>query len=156
DMLPAGTTETSYARVFRHNLPARDARYVMLFMVNNQSNRRDVGWGWSKDGRTWTFAQQPLIRHSDVGANNISGAHLLPRGNSTYVVYHTGKETGGNMLITEVGNDFSRRNHLGLFYDSSNAAPENGRAAAPSFGTDRGVPYMVYEAGERLKGSICV
>ncbi|MFE9048719.1 hypothetical protein [Streptomyces rubiginosohelvolus] len=156
DMLPAGTSETSYARVFRHNLPARDARYVMLFMVNNQSNRRDVGWGWSKDGRNWTFAQQPLIRHSDVGANNISGAHLLTRNNATYVVYHTGKDTGGNMLITEVGNDFSRRNHLGLFYDSSNAAPENGRAAAPSFGTDRGVPYMVYEAGERLKGSICV
>ncbi|CAM5419758.1 hypothetical protein SBADM41S_04467 [Streptomyces badius] len=50
----------------------------------------------------------------------------------------------------------ARRNHLGLFYESSDAAPENGRAAAPSFGTDRGVPYMVYEAGERLKGSICV
>ncbi|NUV38629.1 hypothetical protein G6W58_31795, partial [Streptomyces sp. KAI-27] len=102
------------------------------------------------------FAQQPLIRHSDVGVNNLSGPHLLTRGGSAYVVYHTGKENGGNMLISEVGNDFSRRDHLGVFYDSGSAAPENGRAASPSFGTDRGVPYMVYEAGERLAGSLAV
>lgn len=59
-------------------------------------------------------------------------------------------------MITEVGTDFSRRNHLGVFYDSHSTAPENGRAAAPSFGTEHGVPYMVYEAGERLAGSIAV
>ena len=29
-------------------------------------------------------------------------------------------------------------------------------AAAPSFGTDGGVPYMIYEAGERLAGAIAV
>ncbi|MFD3483180.1 hypothetical protein [Streptomyces sp. NPDC058665] len=156
DMMPAGTNETSYARVFQHELPSRGAHYVMLFMLNNQSNRRDIGWGWSADGRNWTFAQTPLIRHSDVGVNNISGPHLLSRNGSSYVVYHTDKEHGGNLLITEVGNDFSRRNHLGLFYDSANTAPDNGRSAAPSFGTDRGVPYMVYEAGERLQGSIAV
>ncbi|MFE5890163.1 hypothetical protein [Streptomyces sp. NPDC056468] len=33
---------------------------------------------------------------------------------------------------------------------------ENGRAAAPSFGTDGGVPYMLIEAGERLAGAIAV
>lgn len=156
DMLPAGTSETSYARVFRHDLPARGARYVMLFMINNQSNHRDIAWGWSKDGRDWTFAQQPLIRHSDVGVNNLSGPHLLTRGGSTFVAYHTGKENGGNILISEVGNDFSSRDHLGVLYDSGSAAPENGRAASPSFGTDRGVPYLVYEAGDRLGGSIAV
>src|SRR5690349_14120005 len=40
---PAGTTETSYARVFRHDLPSRGARYVMVFMINNSTNRRDIG-----------------------------------------------------------------------------------------------------------------
>ncbi|TXL89875.1 hypothetical protein [Streptomyces sp. IB2014 016-6] len=155
-MMPAGSTETSYARVFAHELPSRGAHYVMLFMLNNKSNHRDIAWGWSGDGRNWTFDQTPLVRHSDVGANNIGGPHLLSRDGSTYVVYNTSKENGGNLLITEVGNDFSRRNHLGLFYDSANTPPDNGRSAAPSFGTDRGVPYMVYEAGERLQGSIAV
>ncbi|MBC9712688.1 hypothetical protein H9Y04_08880 [Streptomyces sp. TRM66268-LWL] len=155
-MLPAGTTEASYARVFRHDLPSRGARYVMVFMRNDTTNHRDIGWGWSADGRDWQFAAEPLIDHADVGAVNVSGAHLLWRNGSTYVVYHTDKASGGNILITEVGNDFSRRNHLGVFYDSSSAAPESGRAAAPCFGTDGGVPYMIYEAGDRLAGSIAL
>lgn len=155
-MLPAGSREASYARVFRHDLPSRGAKYVMLFMWNQADNHRDVGWGWSADGRNWTFSQQPLIDHAAVGAVNVSGPHLLTRGGSAYVVYHTDKGSGGDIKITEVGMDFSRRNHLGVFYNSGTAAPENGRAAAPSFGTDGGVPYMIYEAGERLSGAIAV
>ncbi|GAA3850415.1 hypothetical protein [Streptomyces sedi] len=156
-MLPEGSSEASYARVFRHDLPARDnARYVMLFMINNASNHRDIGWGWSRDGREWTFSQEPLIRHTDVGVNDISGPHLLTRNGSAYVVYHSDKASGGRMFLTEVGNDFSLRNHLGVFHTPLSGAPDNGRSAAPSFGTDRGVSYMVYEAGERLSGSIAV
>ncbi|MFF1926214.1 hypothetical protein ACFVW8_37315 [Streptomyces sp. NPDC058221] len=155
-MMPAGTTETSYARVFRHDLPSHGARYVMVFMINNTTDHRDIGWGWSADGRTWTFSQTPLVRHDEVGAVNIGGPHLLYRNGSTYVVYNSNKENGGNLLITEVGNDFSRRDHLGVFYTSTASAPENGRAAAPSFGTDGGVPYMIYEAGERLSGVIAM
>ncbi|EGX55981.1 secreted protein [Streptomyces zinciresistens K42] len=155
-MMPAGTSETSYARVFRHDLPARGARYVMLFMMNNAGNRRAICWGWSADARNWTFDQAPLVRPSDVGAVNVGGPHLLTRGGSAYVVYNTDKGSGGNLMITEVGTDFSRRDHLGVFYDSRTTAPENGRAASPSFGTDGGVPYMVYEAGERLSGAIAV
>ncbi|CAM5495335.1 hypothetical protein SVIOM342S_01808 [Streptomyces violaceorubidus] len=100
--------------------------------------------------------QEPLVRHGDVGAVNVGGPHLLHRNNSTYVVYNKDKESGGDLMITEVGNDFSRRDHLGVFYNSRASAPENGRAASPSFGTDHGVPYMIYEAGERLAGSIAM
>ncbi|MYW62601.1 hypothetical protein GTY65_00685 [Streptomyces sp. SID8379] len=155
-MLPAGATETSYARVFRHDLPARGAKYVIVFMRNNTTNHRDICWGWSPDGRTWEVDPKPLIDHAAVGAVNVGGPHLLSRDGTTYVVYNTDKESGGNILITEVGNDFSRRDHLGVFYDSRSTAPENGRAASPSFGTDGGVPYMVFEAGERLSGAIAV
>ncbi|MFF3751847.1 hypothetical protein ACFYYH_15530 [Streptomyces sp. NPDC002018] len=155
-MLPAGTTETSYARVFAHELPAKKAHFVMVYMLNNTTNHRDIGWGWSPDGRQWTFDQRPLISHTDVGAVNIGGPHLLTRGGSAYVVYNKDKESGGDLMITEVGNDFTRRDHLGPFYNSSAGAPDNGRSAAPSFGTQDGVPYMVYESGERLKGSIAV
>ncbi|MEU0127164.1 MULTISPECIES: hypothetical protein [unclassified Streptomyces] len=155
-MMPAGTTETSYARVFRHDLPSRGARYVMLFMLNNTTNHRDIGWGWSADGRNWTFDQKPLVKHSDVGAVNVGGPHLLTRGDSAYVVYNKDKGSGGDLLITEVGKDFSRRNHLGVFHDSMTGSPDNGRTAAPSFGTENGVPYMIYEAGERLQGAIAM
>lgn len=155
-MLPEGATEASYARVFRHDLPARGARYVMVFMRNTEADHRDICWGWSADGRDWEFAAEPLIDHAAVGAVNLSGPHLLSRAGSTYVVYHTDRESGGNLLITEVGDDFSRRDHLGVFYESQDAAPENGRAAAPSFGTDGGVPYMIYEAGDRLSGVIAL
>jgi hypothetical protein len=155
-MLPAGTTETSYARVFPYDLPARGAHYVMVFMRNDTTDHRDIAWGWSADGRDWEFDPEPLIDHAEVGAADVSGAHLLEQDGSTYVVYHTDKGSGGNILITEVGADFTRRDHLGVFYDSQSAAPENGRAAAPSFGTDGGVPYMIYEAGERLSGVIAV
>ncbi|MEV0087459.1 twin-arginine translocation signal domain-containing protein [Saccharopolyspora sp. NPDC050642] len=155
-MMPAGTTETSYARVFRHHLPSRGARYVMVFMRNTTANHRDICWGWSPEGRNWTFDHEPLIDHAEVGAVNVGGPHLLHKNGTTYVVYNSDKESGGNILITEVGNDFSRRDHLGVFYDSRSTAPENGRAAAPAFGTDRGVPYMIYEAGERLSGVIAM
>ncbi|AXK32560.1 hypothetical protein DVA86_07760 [Streptomyces armeniacus] len=150
-----GATETSYARAFKHRLPARGAHYVMTFMVN-RNGHRDIGWGWSADGRDWTFPEEPLVRHSDVGAVNISGGHLLHRNGSTYVVYHTDKESGGNILITELGNDFSKRKHLGVFHKPMQGAPDNGRAAAPTFGTDRGKEYMIYEAGDRLGGRIAV
>ncbi|WP_413796969.1 hypothetical protein [Streptomyces iranensis] len=155
-MMPSGTTETSYARVFRHELPSRRAHYVMLFMLNNTTNHRDICWGWSADGRNWTFDQTPLVRHSDVGAVNVGGPHLLTHNGSAYVVYNKDKESGGDLMITEVGADFSLRRHLGVFYNSRSGPPENGRSAAPSFGTDHGVPYMIFEAGERLQGSIAV
>ncbi|OZM70216.1 hypothetical protein CFN78_26205 [Amycolatopsis antarctica] len=153
---PEGTTETSYARVFRHDLPSKNARYVMVFMVNNSTDHRDIGWGWSADGRNWTFAQEPLINHAEVGAANVGGPHLLWRNGSTYVVYNTNIEAGGNLLITEVGNDFSRREHLGIFHRPLAGAPDRGRCAAPSFGTENGREYMIYEAGARLEGSIAI
>ncbi len=66
-MLPAGTTEASYARVFRHDLPSKGARYVMVFMINTTANRRSIGWGWSPEGRNWTFSQTPLITPQELG-----------------------------------------------------------------------------------------
>ena len=52
--------------------------------------------------------------------------------------------------------DFSLRRHLGVFYESSSGTPDNGRSASPSFGNENGVPYMIYESGERLSGTIAL
>jgi len=155
-MLPAGTTETSYARVFEQDLPTHGAKYVMVFMINNTTNRRTIGWGWSADARNWTFAKQPLIRPEDVGARDIGAPTVAQRNGSTYVIYHENREVGGNMLITDVGNDFSKRNHLDVFHTPLAGAPDNGRCASPSFGTMDGKDYMFYEAGERLAGTVAI
>ncbi|MFD6100905.1 hypothetical protein ACFWF4_31685, partial [Nocardiopsis flavescens] len=151
-MVP-GTTEASYARVFEHRLADRGARYVMVFMRNGTNNHRDIGWGWSADGITFDFARDPLIRHSDVGVSDISSPHLVLRGGRTLVVYHT---SAGDIRATDVGADFSRREHLGTVHTPMAGPPDSGRSAAPSFGSDGGVQYMFYEAGHRLGATIAI
>ena len=152
-MLPAGTAETSYARVFKHPIASRGSRYVMVFMINTTANHRSIGWGWSADGRAWTFDQQPLISFSAIGVQNLSGPHVLERDGRAFVVDHTDE---GVIRITEVGQDFSRRDHLGIFHRPLTTFPDNGRTAAPTFGTDAGVSYMLYEAGDPLGGNIAI
>jgi hypothetical protein len=147
-----GTSETSYARVFEHQIPGLGNKYVMLFM-GNQGGTRRIFWGWSGDGKSWQYNTTPLVWPSDAGQSQISAPHLLKRNNTCYVVYHG---DGGDMHLTEVGNSFDRKVYLGVFHHSLAGAPDNGRAAAPSFGTDGGVAYMFYEAGQRGASTIAV
>lgn len=81
---------------------------------------------------------------------------MVERNGSTYVIYHTNIEAGGMLRITEVGPNFDRRNHLGVFHRPLAGPPDSGRCAAPAFGTDGGVEYMIYEAGSRTAGSIAI
>ncbi|MCE0540680.1 hypothetical protein LWF15_34825 [Kineosporia rhizophila] len=147
-----GSSEASYARVFEHTVAGKNNKYVMLFMVNISGVRR-ICWGWSGDGRTWTHSPTPLINPEPDGEPNVSGPHLLKRNGTAYVVYHG---SSGNMYITDVGPNFDRETHLGVFHTPLATIPDRGRSAAPSFGTDRGVSYMFYEAGDRLNATIAV
>ena len=61
-----------------------------------------------------------------------------------------------DMFLTEVGNNFDKEVHLGVFHSALTGAPDNNRSAAPSFGTDGGVQYMFYEAGQRSGTKIAV
>ncbi|GAA2342994.1 hypothetical protein [Dactylosporangium salmoneum] len=150
-MVP-GTTETSYARVFEHKIAGLGNTHVMLFMGVTGGTRK-IFWGWSPDAKSWQFDPTPLVTPGADGQTDISGPHLLSRNGTTYVVYHG---NGGNMYLTEVGNNFDREVHLGVFHTALSGAPDNGRSAAPSFGTDGGVEYMFYEAGARLSATIAV
>jgi hypothetical protein len=150
-MVP-GTTETSYARVFQHAIAGLGNTYVMLFMGVTGGTRK-IFWGWSADGKSWQFDPTPLVTPGPDGQVDIAAPHLLTRNGTAYVVYHG---NGGNMLLTEVGNNFDREVHLGVFHHALTGAPDNGRSAAPSFGTDGGVAYMFYEAGPRLSATIAV
>jgi hypothetical protein len=146
------STETSYARVFEHSVAGKSNKYVMLFMgvVNGA---RSIYWGWSADGKAWSFSPGPLVSPGPDQQTDISGPSLLARNGSAYVVYHG---NSGNMYITEVGTNFDRQNHLGVFHRPLSGAPDSGRSAAPSFGSDGGVNYMFYEAGPRLSATIAV
>jgi len=147
--LVPGTSETSYARVFPHVLPGRNNRYVMLFMGVRTGRR--IFYGWSPNGwDQWQFAPNPLI-NQPAGLSDIAAPHLLYRNNTTYCVYHG---SDGRMHLTEVGNNFDRQTYLGVFHTP--IASDNGRTAAPSFGTDAGVSYMFYEAGGRLNARIAI
>ncbi|GAA1661654.1 hypothetical protein [Catellatospora bangladeshensis] len=147
-----GSTETSYARVFEHAVPGLGNKYVMVFMGVTNGTRK-IFWGWSADGKTFSFDPTPLVTPGPDGQTDIAAPHLLKRNNTTYVVYHG---NGGDMFLTEVGNSFDREVHLGVFHPAMDAWPDRGRAAAASFGTDGGVQYMFYEAGPRLDGTIAV
>jgi hypothetical protein len=147
-----GTSEVSYARVFEHQITGKSNKYVMLFM-GNQGGTRRIFYGWSSDGKSWQYSTTPLLWPSDDGQAQISAPHLLKRNNSCYVVYHG---DSGDMYITEVGNGFNLSNHLGVFHSALSGGPDNGRSAAPSFGSDGGVQYMFYEAGQRSSSTIAV
>lgn len=148
--LVPGTSETSYARVFEHALPGRNNKYVMTFM--GLRNGRRIFYGWSPNGWDgWQFSATPLVNPEPDGVTDISGATLVKRNGTTYVAYHG---NDGRMRITEVGNAFDRETHLGVFH--SPIPSDNGRVAAPSFGTQDGVEYMFYEAGPRLNARICI
>lgn len=148
--LVSGTSETSYARVFEHTLPGRNNKYVMIFM-GVRSGRR-IFYGWSPNGwGNWQFSSTPLVNPEPDGLTDISGPTLVKRNGTTYVAYHG---NDGRMRITEVGNEFNRENHLGVFH--SPIAADEGRVASPSFGTENGAEYMFYEAGPRLSARICI
>lgn len=140
-----GISEASYTRVFRYTMPAKGNVWTMLLMGNNGGTRK-IYLAWSNDARTWTTQAGPLISPDASEQGQLSGPHYFPWNGKHYVVYHA---ASGNMHIAEVGPDFTLETHLGVFYDSSSAAPDNGRAAAPSFYTLGSVIYMFYEAGLR-------
>jgi hypothetical protein len=153
-MIP-NSTETSYARVFEQSVPGKNNKYVMVFMAvtSTKPGTRKIFWGWSPNGwDQWQFQPTPLVTPTlDDGAVDIAGPAILRRNGTTYVVYNANT---GNMYLTEVGNNFDRQNHLGVFHRP--IPSDNGRVASPSFGSENGVEYMIYDAGPRLHTRLCI
>jgi Fe-S cluster biosynthesis and repair protein YggX len=148
-MIP-GTSETSYARVFEHSLPGRNNKYVMVFM--GVKNGRRIFYGWSPNGwDNWQFSQTPLVNREPDKMTDIAGPALVKRNGTVYCTYHG---SDGKMRITEVGNNFDKEIHLGVWHTP--IASDEGRTASASFGTMAGKEYMFYEAGPRLGARICI
>jgi predicted GH43/DUF377 family glycosyl hydrolase len=141
-----GNSEASYARVFEHTIPSKGNRYVMMLM-GNESGTRKIWLAWSDDARHWTAQPTPLISPSADEGGQISSPWFFPWEDRYFVVYHSG---AGTMHATEVGENFDREDHLGVFYESSTGL----RSAAPSFITEGDTMYMFYELGHRLNAKI--
>ncbi len=143
----SGYTEAQYARVYEYEIPGVGNRYIMLHMLlEGTGNGRKIGLSISNDGKSFTPYDADLILPGADGATNLSGASMAIIDGRYMVLYHT---STGDMCATEVGDDFSMENHLGIFYRASNLAPENDRAAAPFLYTEGTSRYMFYEAGQR-------
>lgn len=151
DMLPSNLTEASYARVFPH--PVRSDLHIMLFM-GDQDGTRKIFIGWSHQlASGWQFKPQPLISPGPGEGGQLSGAHYWSRNGGGHVVYHS---RSGDIHVADVGTGFDREEHLGVLFDSAAEAPDNGRAAAPSFAEENGRLYMFYEAGQRSATNIAI
>lgn len=141
-------SEASYARVFEYTIPSKKNKYIMLLMGNNDGTRK-IYLAWSNDAKTWTPQPEPLISPTSAEKGDIAGPFFYPWQGNYYVIHHA---ASGQIYITEVGPNFDRENHLGLFYGD----PAGIRAASPYFYTAGQTQYMFYNQGPRGHTSIAV
>lgn len=138
-------SETSNPRVFAYTLPGKTNKFIMLNMGNNNGSRK-IYLSWSDDGRTWTSDPMPLISPTEEHGYNFGSAFYFPWEERHFVVVHA---STGHQYVVEVGENFDKEIHHGLFFKASSQPPDNGRAASPFFLKENGKWYMVYEPGTR-------
>ncbi|KAJ4214573.1 hypothetical protein NW759_010128 [Fusarium solani] len=140
---PVTTTESSYARVFRHPDPDSEYTWAMFYMVNEPNNIRKIRLAESFNGEDWTVADDYVV--SEPGAN-VSGGNLWDWDGQRYVVYH--REPGKiyartiDKTLRDVGTEAV------VLFEASE------RVAAPYFVTENGTTHMFYELGARSSTSI--
>ncbi|MBN2217527.1 MAG: hypothetical protein JW719_09130 [Pirellulales bacterium] len=154
-------SECSYARVFKHEMPHRDARYVILLMGNNRGHRR-IYLGWSKDARHWTTRRDPFISAPPESTSGQTvSPWLLPWNGKLYVIHHSQFrfEPGGvlrSILATEVDPGFTKTSRPVHVFTALPDPPENGRVASPCFIQEGSKLYMFYQSGKRLRSKIAL
>ncbi|PZF82561.1 hypothetical protein C1I92_16130 [Jiangella anatolica] len=145
------TTETSYARVFRHPDPASQYQYGMFYMENTTANSRRIRLAESVDGRTWTVRPTPIVTPGSLDAGNVSAANLWEHDGQLYIVYHASSKKifarTVDPTLTVVGAPV-------VLHQASGIGEDVGRVASPELVADDGTLYLFYEAGDRLDATI--
>ena len=154
-----GLSEASYGRVFAHQLPGRDNRYVMLLMGNDHGTRR-IYLAWSADGRKWTPRAAPLL-NPPAGTDQVAGAVLLPWRDKLLLIAHANNNrvdfnTGFDLYAAEVDPGLEQVTPLGKFFDHRLVSPTNPAVMSPCFLEDRGRLYMYFNIGARLHNRIAL
>ena len=168
DFSPSGSgfNEASYAKVFEHQVPGLDNKYIMLLMITGSGTggHRNIYWAHSKDGKDWTAVTTSLLdpMMDSEYKGNFSGPYFMEWDGRYYVICHA---SSGNMYAFEVGESLDYVIPWGVFYNSKDsinddaedesAYPDYGRSGAPSFiQDDDGIWHMFYEGGRRLHANI--
>lgn len=154
-----GISEASYGRVFRHPLPGKDNRYVMLLMGNNQGTRR-IYLAWSKDGRKWLARPTPVM-DPPSGTDQVAGAVLVNWAGKQYLIAHANNSKAGfnqgyDLYIAETDAALEHVKPLGKFFEHTAVSPTNVGAMSPCFLEDAGRWYMFFNIGPRLNNKIAL
>ena len=152
-------SEASYGRVFRHRLPGKDNRYVMLLMGNDRGTRR-IYLAWSSDGRKWETRPTPLM-DPPPGTDQVAGAVLVPWAGKLYLIAHANNSKAGfnqgyDLYIAETDAALERVQILGKFFDRTLVSPDNPGVMSPCFIEDNGHWCMFFNIGARLRNKIAL
>jgi hypothetical protein len=157
-----GITESSYARVFPCNVPSKSARYVMLFMGNNEGTRR-IYAAWSHDGKNFEAQKAPLISPPPgTEVTQVGAPWLFAQNGRNLVIFHGDKthpqlqDLTSDLYIADVGADFTCEEHLGLFYPREAVSPYNKRVSDPCLIEENGKYSLFVAIGGRLQQSIAL
>jgi hypothetical protein len=158
-MLEENVKEASYGRVFRHTLPGKDNRYVMLLMGNHKRTRR-IYLAWSKDGREWQARRTPLF-DLPSGTTQVACAILFPWKGRNYLIFHGHRNAvdlnvGVDLYAAETDAAFERITQLGKFMDHKIVSPSNPTVMAPMILEDGGKYYLYFNVGARLNNQIAL
>ncbi len=152
-------SEASYGRVFRHPLPGKDNRYVMLLMGNDRGTRR-IYLAWSKDGRKW-FARPTPVMDPPPGTDQVAGAVLVNWAGKQYLIAHANNSKAGfnqgfDLYIAETDEAFEHIKPLGKFFEHATVSPTNAGVMSPCFVENAGRWYMFFNIGPRLHNKIAL
>lgn len=152
-------SEASYGRIFRHTLPGKENRYVMLLMGNNAGIRR-IYLAWSQDGRTWESRRTPVV-NPPPGTDQVAGAVYLPRGGRHYLIFHANNSKvafnqGYDLYVAETDVAFEEVTHLGKFIERSFVSATNPAIMSPCILEDEAGLSLFFNVGPRLQNKIAL
>lgn len=149
--------EASYARIFRHTIPSRQNRYILMFMGNNRGTRR-IYIAFSRDGRTWEAKPDPFINPPPgTGVTQICAPWYFPYEGKHYIVFHGDKPPClTNLYVVEVGENFDMENHIGELYDRFQISGDNERISDPFIVKEGKTWYLFGAIGKRLNERIAL
>jgi len=152
-------SEASYGRVFRHTLPGKDNRYVMLLMGNDRGTRR-IYLAWSRDGRQWDTRPTPVM-NPPPGTDQVAGAVLWPWAGKPYIIAHAHESKaafnlGNDLYAAETDAALEHVKPLGKFLDRTFVAVDNPGVMSPGFIEDEGRWYLFFNIGPRLRNKIAL
>lgn len=155
-----GISEASYARVFPVERTPGETSYLLMFMGNNEGTRR-IYAAWSPDGHTFEARRAPLISPPPGTEVTQVGAPFYLRSEGRNLVLFHGDKTppepgqlSTDIYIADVGVDFDREDHLGVFYNRTEVSAENQRVSDPMLIEENGRRWFFFAIGGRLKQNI--